>query len=194
MSAHSAAAVPSAAPAAPSAGVSSGPDARARASFERALREQRPNLYRYAVWLTRDPHLADDAVQEALIRAWRFWGRLRHGQALKPWLLTIVRRECARIYSRKQLDTRDVDALCGAEQILVATADDTDVADLRAAVLRLDAAYREPLVLQVLMGFSADEIARVMGLKRGAVLTRLFRARRKLAHLLDVEQLDEGGS
>jgi DNA-directed RNA polymerase specialized sigma24 family protein len=52
--------------------------------------------------------------------------------------------------------------------------------DLREAIFELDDDYREPLVLQVLMGYSTSEIAEMMGLKQGAVLTRLHRARHKL--------------
>jgi RNA polymerase sigma-70 factor (ECF subfamily) len=55
---------------------------------------------------------------------------------------------------------------------------------MREAIFRLDADYREPLVLQVLMGYSTKEIAQMMGMQQGAVLTRLFRARAKLRQLL----------
>ena len=54
------------------------------------------------------------------------------------------------------------------------------LADMRDAIFGLDDDYREPLVLQVLMGYSTNEIATMMGLKQGAVLTRLHRARQKL--------------
>lgn len=160
--------------------------------LEALMHDLRPDLYRYALWVTRNAHFAEDAVQEALIRAWRARDALKDAQALKPWLLTIVRRECARFYSRKQLDTRDVDALNDAEQALIATTDDAELAELRAAMFRLERAYREPLVLQVLLGFSADEIASTMDISRGAVLTRLFRARRKLGEILNVDELEGG--
>lgn len=168
----------------------SGADART-AEFEAILTELRPDLFRYAFWLTHDPTVAEDAVQEALLRGWRSWHKLRDGQALKPWFLTIVRRECARIYARKRIETRDLDALSSAEQALIATSpDDAQLAELRSAMLALHPAYREPLVLQVIMGFSADEIADVMGIKRGAVLTRLCRARKTLAERLNGESLE----
>ena len=56
--------------------------------------------------------------------------------------------------------------------------------DLRRALLQLEESYREPLVLQVLMGYSTEEIAQHMGLNVGAVLTRLFRARQQLRQIL----------
>ena len=63
---------------------------------------------------------------------------------------------------------------------MLATAPNDELGDLRDAIYELDDDYREPLVLQVLMGYSTNEIAELMGLKQGAVLTRLHRARQKL--------------
>ena len=62
----------------------------------------------------------------------------------------------------------------------MATAPGDELGDLRDAIYELDSDYREPLVLQALMGYSTKEIAELMGLKQGAVLTRLHRARLKL--------------
>ncbi len=63
---------------------------------------------------------------------------------------------------------------------MLAESSDTDLDDVREAIYRLDDDYREPLVLQVLMGHSTKEIAEMMDIKLGAVLTRLHRARNKL--------------
>lgn len=158
------------------------PDAEgaSRQSFERLVAPWRDDLYRYALWLSRDPELADDVVQETMLRAYRSLHSLEDENAVKPWLLTIARREHARYYERKRLETRDLDGLSRADTMLLAEEQDTDVEDMRAAILRLDDDYREPLVLQVLFGFSTKEIASMMGLRQGAVLTRLHRARKKL--------------
>jgi RNA polymerase sigma-70 factor (ECF subfamily) len=67
---------------------------------------------------------------------------------------------------------------------VLAAPGDARVGEMREAIFRLDADYREPLVLQVLMGYSTKEIAGMMGMQQGAVLTRLFRARAKLRQLL----------
>ena len=64
---------------------------------------------------------------------------------------------------------------------------DHELDDVRAAIYRLEDDYREPLVLQVLMGYSTNEIAEQMGLKQGAVLTRLHRARLKLREEIEDE-------
>jgi len=148
--------------------------------FERLIAPLREDVFRYVMWLCRDRHLADDVVQETMLRAFRGLESLQNEAAVKSWLLRIARREHARVYERKRLETRDIDDLTYGEAAMIATVDDTDVADMRRAILQLDDDYREPLVLQVLMGLTTEEIAQTMGIRQGAVLTRLHRARRKL--------------
>lgn len=154
-------------------------DAR-RLRFERLVAPWRDDLYRYSFWLSRDPDLAEDVVQEAMLRAFRSLDSLQEEGSVKTWLLTIARREHARVYERKRLDTQDIDDLSFTEAALIATGHDTDVDDMRKAIFQLERDYREPLVLQVLLGLSTGEIAQAMEIKQGAVLTRLHRARKKL--------------
>lgn len=154
---------------------------RSRREFDALVRTYRADLLRFAFWLTRDPAVAEDAVQEALLRGWKWWPQLRDKSAAKQWLLTTVRRECARAYERKRFTTRDVHDLTAAEEYLIAVEDDTALRDVQRAILHLRADYREPLVLQVLMGYSTAEIAELLEIKQGAVLTRLCRARQMLA-------------
>jgi RNA polymerase sigma-70 factor (ECF subfamily) len=138
------------------------------------------DMFRYAAWLSRDKSIAEDVVQEALLRAWKSLDALRDDGAAKQWLLTIVRRENARYFERRRLETVDIDNLTASQSALLAEAPEEELNDLREAIYGLDDDYREPLVLQVLMGYSTNEIAELMGLKQGAVLTRLHRARLKL--------------
>jgi RNA polymerase sigma-70 factor, ECF subfamily len=167
-------------------------DAR-RLRFERIVAPWRDDLYRYVLWLSRDPTLSEDIVQEVLLRAFRALDSLNDEHAVKTWLLTIARREHARVYERKAPETRDIDELSAAENALIATGDDTDVADVRNAILQLDGDYREPLVLQVIFGLTTEEIAALLDIKQGAVLTRLHRARRKLLEIVkpDLELVRE---
>jgi RNA polymerase sigma-70 factor (ECF subfamily) len=144
-------------------------------------------MYRYAAWLCRDKAIAEDVVQEALLRAWKSLDSLREDAAAKQWLLTIVRRENARYFERRRLETVDVDNLTPSQEAILAEVPDDQLDELREAIHGLDDDYREPLVLQVLMGFSTNEIAEQMGLKQGAVLTRLHRARLKLKELVQSE-------
>ena len=167
----------------PNSGVS---DVR-RLRFERLVAQWRDDLFRYAFWLSRDADIAEDVVQETMLRAFRSLDRLKDEGSVKAWLLTIARREHARVYERKRLETQDIDELSGAEAALIATGDDTDIDDMRQAILQLEEGYREPLVLQVIFGLSTEEIAAAMNMKQGAVLTRLHRARKKL-----IEQVRPG--
>ncbi len=143
------------------------------------------DMYRYAAWLSRDRAIAEDVVQEALLRAWKSLDALRDDAAAKPWLLTIVRRENARYFERKRLETVDIDDLSASQAALLAEQPDRELDEMREAIFELDDDYREPLVLQVMMGYSTTEIAELMGLKQGAVLTRLHRARHKLKEIID---------
>lgn len=148
--------------------------------FERWLADLRPDLLRFALWLARDRATAEDVVQEAMLRAWKARGELAEAGAGRAWLLTIVRREHARLYERKRFELTDVDALVASDDPQLAAADQQELGELRAAILRLPDDYREPLVMQVLGGFSTQEIANELGLTQSAVLTRLFRARDQL--------------
>ena len=151
-----------------------------RARFQALCQSLRPDLLRFAFWLSRDRALAEDVVQETMLRAWKAQDSLLDEEAAKPWFLTIVRREHARSFERKRFVTLDVEELIAKEEPMLAAADDQDLRELRAAIFKLPEDYREPLLLQVLMGYSTAEIAAELELSTAAVLTRLFRARKKL--------------
>lgn len=140
----------------------------------------RPDLLRFAWWLARDRGLAEDVVQESMLRAWKSFDSLTDEGKAKAWLLTIVRRELARSFEKKRPELADVDALVAAESDALAAPEDGRVEEMRSAIFRLEEEYREPLVMQVLLGYSTQEIADFLGMQQGAVLTRLFRARAKL--------------
>jgi len=151
-----------------------------RARFQALCQSLRPDLLRFAFWLCRDRALAEDVVQESMLRAWKAQDSLLDEGAAKPWLLTIIRREYARTFERKRVPTVDVDELIAKEEPMLAAAEEQDLGEMRAALFKLPLEYREPLMLQVLMGFSTAEIARELDLSGPAVLTRLFRARNRL--------------
>jgi RNA polymerase sigma-70 factor, ECF subfamily len=154
-----------------------------RARFQVLCQSLRPDLLRFAFWLSRDRTLAEDVVQETLLRAWKAQESLQEEAAAKPWLLTIIRREYARTFERKRFATVDVEELIAKEEPMLAAADDQELHEIRAAMFRLPEEYREPLVLQVLMGYSTAEIAAELDLTNATVLTRLFRARKQLRTL-----------
>jgi RNA polymerase sigma-70 factor (ECF subfamily) len=150
------------------------------------LQKLRPELVRFAWWLARDRALAEDVVQEAMLRAWRSQADLRDVTSARAWMLTIVRREHARLYERKRLEMTNLDEAIESEDSSLSTHDDAELVELRLAIFRLPSTYREPLALQVLGGFSTEEIARELELTQATVLTRLFRARDRLRELYGV--------
>ena len=141
--------------------------------------------------MCRDQNIAEDLVQETFLRAWRALDSLQDQQAVKPWLLTILRRENARRFERKQFDYADVE-----NDTLVDEQSSTLDAEMEQTVIqrqigKLSQEYREPLLLQVVMGCSVDEIAEILDLNKNTVMTRLFRARNQLKEALssDDDQL-----
>jgi RNA polymerase sigma-70 factor (ECF subfamily) len=162
-----------------------------RRRFGTLCESLRPDLLRFAWWLSRDRGRAEDAVQESLLRAWKSFDSLADESKARTWLLTIVRRELARGYGKRRPELADVEALVAEESAALAAPEDERVQEMRHAIFRLDEQYREPLVLQVLLGYSTREIAEQMGMQQGAVLTRLFRARAQLRRQLGIGAMDE---
>lgn len=151
-----------------------------RLRFEALCLPLRTDLLRFVYWLCRDRSLAEDVVQESLLRAWRSFDSLADEQAARSWLLTIARRELARTFERRRLETVDIDNLPEPALAAVAVNDPHEVLEMRRAILQLDLIHREPLVLQVLFGYSTNEIAQQLQISVPAVLTRLYRARETL--------------
>lgn len=161
--------------------------------FELLVAALLPQLFRYAYWLGRDRALAEDVVQEALLRAWKSFDSLTDHAKAKSWLLTIVRREHARHFEGLRPVFTDVDELELSDTEFSPVEADADVRDVRRLMAALDPEYREPLVLQVVLGCTCEEIAELMSLSRAAVLTRLFRARKKLTEMIENPRKRAGG-
>lgn len=160
----------------------------ARESFEELVKTYSTEIYRYAYWLCRDESIANDLVQETFLRAWRSIAQLREVGAVKAWLITIVRREHARMFERKRLPTDDIDEVPVEDELNLTADAQMDVHLVRAAMAELPDKYREPLVMQVVMGMSCKEIAQSLEISESAVMTQLFRARQKLRELLEPKE------
>lgn len=158
--------------------------ASARVRFNKLVSEYSQDVFRYAFWLCRDRSMAEELSQETFMRAWKAIDSLQDDKAAKSWLFTIVRRENARQYERKRLDTVDDPDFDRVEAQAPGYDTSTEAFVLRRALEQLPEEYREPLVLQVIGGYSTEEIADQLGIKAGAVMTRLFRARKKLREML----------
>ncbi|TMA79836.1 MAG: sigma-70 family RNA polymerase sigma factor [Deltaproteobacteria bacterium] len=166
--------------------------------FETALLPHLDAAYDLARWLTRNDRDADDVVQEAYLRALRFIDGLR-GDDGRAWLLTIVRRTCYTWLARQRdarqtalvaVDDQPDDASPNPEALLIQHADRTLV---RSAIQALPLEFREVLVLRELENLSYKEIAAVVDVPLGTVMSRLARARERLHRDL-VRRVSRGGS
>lgn len=138
------------------------------------------DLYRYAMWICGNDALAKDLVQETFLRAWKALDRLKDDGAAKSWLITILRREYARTFERKVPKFTDVDTIEVPEDTELQPDDRLEIQLLRQNIRKLPPRYREPLLLQVVMGHSCEEIAAMLDISKSAVMTQLFRARQQL--------------
>lgn len=154
-----------------------------RLDFEALVNGHSRDLYRYAYWLCGDRSIAEDLVQDTLLRAWKSLHRVNEPKALKGWLITILRRENARRFERQRPQYSDIPVEeLGSHRIGYDTS--TEAFALRQALHQLPEGYREPLMLQVLGGYSQQEIADRLGITSAGAGTRLFRARQKLRQIL----------
>lgn len=164
-------------------------------AFEETFLPHLDAAYNLARWLTRDPADADDVVQEAFMRAFRFYGNYRGGDS-RSWVLKIVRNTCytwvqknrpREIVSEFDEELHDVETE-NPETILIR---DIDKQKVRQQMEQLPPEFREMIILRDLEGLSYKEIAGISDLPLGTVMSRLARARGKLQTAL---RALEGGS
>lgn len=154
--------------------------------FQSLVTRYTDDVYRYAYWLCGNKPVAEDLAQETFFRAWKSIDKLYDHKAVKGWLFTIVRRENARRFERKQFDYSDLPS----EEIPENKSQydtSTEAHALREALKKLPVEYREPLLLQVEFGYSQKEIAGHLGISIGGAGTRLFRARQQLREMLTTD-------
>jgi RNA polymerase sigma factor (sigma-70 family) len=161
------------------------PETSRLARFEESILPHLDAAYNLAHWLTRDPHDAEDLVQEAYLRAFRFFDGFRGGNS-RAWLLKIVRNTFYTSLQQRMHEpvaSLDDEMLmvecdgCDPETIALASADGQM---LRQAVEELPPEFREAFVLRELEGLSYKEIAAITGIPLGTVMSRLARARKHL--------------
>ncbi len=171
------------------------PEVRQR--FELLVLPHLDAAYNFARWLTRDPHRAEDVVQEAVTRALRFFAGFR-GDNARPWLLSIVRNTHVNALKavqheelRADFDDEAFAADPGLDRALEPSAmleRKWDAERLTRAIEALPEQFREILVLRELEDMSYKEIAAVAEIPIGTVMSRLNRARRLLAHALGAQE------
>lgn len=158
--------------------------------FEETVLPHLDAAFSYARWLTRNEAEAEDVVQDACVRAMRFISSLRDDNA-RPWLLAIVRNTWYSRAARRGAAARQAsadpsafepadDALDPEERLL----QQHTVARVRRALEQLPIDFRETLVLRELEGLSYKEIAVVLQVPIGTVMSRLARGRERLMSVL----------
>jgi RNA polymerase sigma-70 factor, ECF subfamily len=167
-----------------------------RARFEREVMPHLDAAHNFAFWILRDRADADDATQDAILRAFRFFGGFQGGNA-KAWLLKIVRNACYSLYTAKAkgqpLNLGGDDKLDPEHELALSVMSEPmpdpeaqllaklDAERLMAALQDLPPTYREALVLREIEELSYKEIAQVAGVPIGTVMSRLARGRGQLA-------------
>ena len=165
--------------------------ADARAGDERAyaaiVRRHTAVAFRVAYAIVRDSGEAEDAAQEAFVKAHRALGRFRRDAAFRPWLLKIVANEARNRVRRRGRQARLAmraglhPPAASSEELAL---DAIGAAELRAAVDRLAAPQRDVVVCRYLLGLSVAETAAAIGIREGTVKSRTARALDRLAVLL----------
>ena len=170
----------------------------ARSRFENSILPHLAAAYNLARWLTRNDQDAEDVAQEACVRAFRAFDGYRGGDDARPWLLRIV-RNTAYTWLRQHRASEPIlsfdEALhalpseeLNPEKIMLRS---VDAGLLRQALEELPVEYREVMVLRELEGLSYKEIGEIAAVPLGTVMSRLARARKRLADSLG-ERLAEG--
>ena len=161
-----------------------------QARFEEAIMPHLDAAYNLARWLTRNEHDAQDVVQDAFLRAFKFFGGF-HGGNSRSWLLSIVRNttytwlqknrthQLATAFDEQEHDVEDTAS--NPEVLLLKNADRNEI---MAAVEELPVEFREALILREVEDMSYKEIAEMAGVPIGTVMSRLARARKLLQQSL----------
>jgi len=156
-----------------------------KASFKRELTEVVPHLRAFARGLCGRPDLADDLVQETLLKAWAAQDRFEPGTSMRAWTFVILRNAYLTDMRRNRFRGEYDEGV--AERILTAPAGQEEpihLSDLHRALLTLPPERREALLLVGAGGFSYEEAAEICGCAVGTIKSRVGRARAALTEML----------
>jgi RNA polymerase sigma-70 factor (ECF subfamily) len=154
-----------------------------------------PGLRAFAISLAHDVNVADDLVQETILRAWNAIDRFEPGTNLNAWLFTILRNQFLTAIRKAKREIEDPDGGYAARQATPPTQNDrVDFQDLRAALARLPVSQREAVLLVGASGLPYEEAAEIIGVPVGTVKSRVNRARASLAAMLSTEAAEDLGA
>ncbi len=146
-----------------------------------------PALRAFAISLTRNHALADDMVQDTIVKAWEKIDRFQPGTNLRAWLFTILRNTYYSHRRKRAREVQDVDQIYTDTLVTKPDHDGTlQMRDFYRAFARLPTSQRETLMLLGAAGYSYDEAAQICGVAPGTIKSRANRARRRLAELMDL--------
>lgn len=154
------------------------------------LEEWVPRVYRFALRLSNDPHVAEDLTQEAFLRAWRRRAGLREPRALRVWMFRIV----ANVWHDQTRRARSPVARAGPLQDVVTwisrqpdrlASGREELARAFQAMAELPARQREVVYLSACEGLSSTEIAEILGISRESAKASLSLGRKRIRELLD---------
>ncbi|WP_158782746.1 RNA polymerase sigma factor [Pantoea sp. BAV 3049] len=150
------------------------------------IREVMPHLQRFALWLTRNPHAAEDLVQSCLTKALSRWRGYQGEESLRAWLFAILYRQFIDGERRRKRYQRLLNFFTGEEQGSSETAETLAITDeTLAQFARLSADARALLLMINYEGMSYQEAAVALDIPVGTVMSRLSRARKQLHHYLE---------
>ncbi len=152
-----------------------------------------PSLRAFAISLTRDGDLADDLVQDTLVRAMSHSDRFRPGTNLRAWLFTILRNQFYNGLQKKREVEDPEGTYAGTLRTLPDQEARLELQNLWAALAHLPVDEREALILIGAEGLSYDDAACLCGAPVGTVRTRVHRARLRLVRLLGIETVADLG-
>jgi RNA polymerase sigma-70 factor (ECF subfamily) len=159
----------------------------------------RDQLYKSALRMTRSVEDAEDLIQETYLKAYKYYGRFTEGTNFKAWLFKIMKNTFINSYRKKKIQPPKVDfdeIQEGLEETLMDRAQDSLIdpesyiisseidAEVREALLGLPHDYKMVVLLADLQGFAYKEIADILAVPVGTVMSRLYRGRRMLERAL----------
>jgi len=160
-------------------------------SFQNGLLAAVPNLRAFAMSLSGNASRADDLVQDTLVKAWANRASYQEGTNLNAWLFTILRNTYYSLMRKRRREVEDVDeAAAAALKSPAQQLDHLHLQDLTEALQTLPPTQREAIILVAASGMSYEEAAEICNTAPGTIKSRVSRARKRLAELLDGQHPD----